>query len=236
MKSMNLLRVVAHKDWEADCQTLLKLYRCLIRSKLDYGSTVYGATRKSYISMLDPVQNQALRMCLGAFRTSPIESLQIEANEPSLTLRRAKLSALYTLKLASNIHNPAYECIFHPQYQLLFERRIKTIPTFGIRALKLVQDLKIDLSTIASYRRPLVSPWLCKFPVVCFEMQTGNKSNTSPEFFKQNFYQLLGVYTGYTHLYTDGSKEGNPSFCGPSSQKADNRSVSSPRWCLYFFS
>jgi hypothetical protein len=41
MKAMNLLKVVAHKDWGADCATLVKLYRSHIRSKLDYGCIVY---------------------------------------------------------------------------------------------------------------------------------------------------------------------------------------------------
>src|SRR5206468_11538353 len=117
LRSMNLLRIVADKDWGGDTQTLLKLYRCLIRSKLDYGSIIYGAARKSYICMLDPVQNQALPLCLGAFRTSPVESLQTEANEPSLALRRFRLSNLYSLKLKSNVHNPAYKHTFSPQYQ-----------------------------------------------------------------------------------------------------------------------
>jgi len=34
MKALNLLRVVAHKDWGVDCVTLLKLYRSHVRSKL----------------------------------------------------------------------------------------------------------------------------------------------------------------------------------------------------------
>ena len=67
LKALNLLRVVAHKDWGTDFNTLIKLYRCLVRSKLDYGSIVYGSARKSYVQMLDPIQNQALRLCLGAF-------------------------------------------------------------------------------------------------------------------------------------------------------------------------
>ena len=86
--------------------------------------------------MLDSIQNQVLRVCLGAFRTSPIESLQIEANEPSLAQRRNKPLVFYALKLASNIHNPAYEVTFYPQYQPLFNKKLKAIPTFGIRILK----------------------------------------------------------------------------------------------------
>jgi len=85
-KSLNLLRVVSHKDWGGDTRVLLRLYRHLIRSKLDYGSIVYGSARASYLTMLDPIQNQSLRLCLGAFRTSPVESLQVEANEAPLGL------------------------------------------------------------------------------------------------------------------------------------------------------
>ena len=93
MHSLNLLRVVGHKDWGGDFSTLIKLYRTLVRSKLDYGCVVYGSARKSYLQMLDPIQNRALRLSLGAFRTSPVESLRVEASEPSLSLRRQKISA-----------------------------------------------------------------------------------------------------------------------------------------------
>ena len=106
MKALNLLKVVAHKDWGADCATLLKLYRSHIRSKLDYGCIVYGSSRNSYLLSLDRVQNAALRLCLGAFRTSPIPSLQVETNEPPLTLRREKLALQYIVKLKSNPDNP----------------------------------------------------------------------------------------------------------------------------------
>ena len=60
------------------------LYCSLIRSKLDYGSIVYGSARKSYLQMLDTVHNQGHRLALGAFRTSLVSSLNVEAHEPSL--------------------------------------------------------------------------------------------------------------------------------------------------------
>ena len=74
-KALNLLKVVAHTDWGADRTVLLRLYRSLIRSKLDYGCIVYGSARKSYLQMLDPIHHQGLRLALGAFRTSPVNSL-----------------------------------------------------------------------------------------------------------------------------------------------------------------
>ena len=64
------------------------LYSSLTRSKLDYCCVVYGSARASYHKMLDPIHNRALRLCLGAFRTSPAISLYVEATEPPLAFRR----------------------------------------------------------------------------------------------------------------------------------------------------
>ena len=109
-KALNLLRVVSSMDWGADRKVLLRLYRSLIRSKLDYGCIVYGTAAKTHLQKLDPVQNSALRICTGAFRSSPTESLSIAANEPPLQLRRIRLGLQYALKLKSNPSNPAHVC------------------------------------------------------------------------------------------------------------------------------
>jgi len=80
-KALNFLRVVAHTSWGADQQTLLHLYRSLIRSKLDYGCIVYGSARGSYLQMLDPIQNYAVRLYLGAYRTiHPPASVYLQTN------------------------------------------------------------------------------------------------------------------------------------------------------------
>ena len=48
-KTLKLLCVIAYKDRGADQHTLLKLYRALICSKIDYDCFIYGAARKSYL-------------------------------------------------------------------------------------------------------------------------------------------------------------------------------------------
>ena len=89
-KTLKLLCIIAHKDRGADQHTLLKLYRTLIRSKIDYGCFIYGAARKTYFKPLNTVHHEGLRLTLGAFRTSPVESLYSEAYEPPLKLRIIK--------------------------------------------------------------------------------------------------------------------------------------------------
>ena len=86
LKTRNLLRVVAHTDWGADYTALMQIYTSFIKSKFDYGSIVYGTGRKSYLQVLDPLHNQALRLCLGANHTSPCQSLYTETIELPLNL------------------------------------------------------------------------------------------------------------------------------------------------------
>ena len=102
--------------WGADRKVLLRFYRALIRSKLDYGSA-----RKSYIKRLDTVHTQCLPLCLGAFRTSPVQSLYVEANESPLDMRRTRLSLQYCVKLMSNEVNPAYSVVYQSDIVAAYE-------------------------------------------------------------------------------------------------------------------
>uniref|UniRef100_UPI00397F4D94 hypothetical protein n=1 Tax=Salmonella sp. s54496 TaxID=3159665 RepID=UPI00397F4D94 len=65
---------LSHTDWGMDRLTLLTLYRSLLRSKLDFGCMIYGAARKYHLKQIETIENEALRIFLGAFRTSPISS------------------------------------------------------------------------------------------------------------------------------------------------------------------
>ncbi len=209
MKAMNLLKVVAHKDWGADCATLLKLYRSHIRSKLDYGCIVYGSARESYLQSLDRVQNAALRICLGAFRTSPIPSLHVEANELPVNLRREKLALQYITKLKSNPANPTYKCVFEPSFALLFEARPSVIPTIGIRMKQHMADTGIKFDCIAGFCFSPVPPWTLKAPIFTFAVHNiGSKAEVPPEVFRSKVNEILEYFDGYQRIYTDGSKAG----------------------------
>jgi len=72
--------------------------------------------------MLDSVHHQGLRLALGAFRTSPVQCLYIEANEPSLQNRRLKLSLQYSVKIKGNKTNPAYSTVFNLQFTPLYNK------------------------------------------------------------------------------------------------------------------
>jgi ribonuclease HI len=209
LRAMNLLRVVSHTDWGADSTTLLRLYHSLVRSKLDYGCIVYGSARDSHLQSLDRVQNAALRVCLGAFRTTPISSLHVEANEPPLTLRRQKLALQYIVKLRSNPNNPAYASVFQPNFKPLFEAKPHTIPTLGLRIHESLTNCGVNLSCVAQHSSPATPPWFLHRPQFDFTLYNlGTKSNILPDHYLSCYKELVLTYEGYKKIFTDGSKQG----------------------------
>ena len=151
LKALDILKVLSHSDWGGDRTVLLNLYRSLIRSKLDYGSIVYGSARKSYLKSLDTIYHQGLRLALGAFRTSPIESLYAEASEPSLYIRREKLSLHYVTKLAANPLNSAFSCVFNPRYERFYNNKPRAIKPLGLRISPALVQAKINIDNIQPY-------------------------------------------------------------------------------------
>ena len=164
MKALNLIRVVAHTFWGSDQHTLLHLYRSLVRSKLDYECIVYGSARNSYVRMLDPVQNHALRLCLGAYQTSSSPSLCVLANEPPLYIRHRKLSIEYCLKLSSCTRNPTYGSVFESELKRFFDRKPNQIPPLGIPVEPDLQAVGYKKHYTLQYSFPADPPWLLKRP------------------------------------------------------------------------
>ena len=110
-EALNLIRVVVHLKWGGDRDTLLILYRAIVRSKFDYGCIVYGTASNTNLRQLDSIHNSGLRLALGAFCTSPVSSLCTEANEAPLEERRLKLSMHYYVKTRACIDNPAHHAL-----------------------------------------------------------------------------------------------------------------------------
>ena len=190
LKALNLLKVLSHTSWDADRTTVLHLYRSLIRSKLDYGSIVYGSARKSYLQMLDTVHNQGLRLALGAFRTTPISSLNVEADEPSLWLRREKLSLQYAIRLAANPSNPAFEVTFPPQFQEYYERKPNANKSFSLRVLPLLESANINTKNIQKHSFSDIPSWCITKPTILFDLHNSKKSLSDSHLMKQNFQEL----------------------------------------------
>jgi len=104
--------------------------------------------------MIDPIQNHALRLCMGAYRTSPASSLCVVANEPPVYFRRKKLSLQYRLKLSCNYNNPAYATIFNSKFHSVFVRKPTQLPPLAIRVLSDLQAVGFKKSDVITSSIP----------------------------------------------------------------------------------
>ena len=207
LKALNILNVIGNTEWGTDRKIIFRLYRSLIRSKLDYGCIEYGSARKSYLQMLDPIHNQGLRLCLGAFRTSPVESLYVDAHEPSLGARRAKLSLQYSTKIKSLPNHPAHNAVFDNTYMKLFDAKPSAIRTF-LTASNI--DFFDILETPSCFILP---PWCIKPPKIVLDLVHLKKDRTDASIYQQLFIEIRDRYRDYIPVYTDGSRDGNSVAC-----------------------
>ena len=168
---------------------------------------MYGSARKSYLQMLDPIHNQGLRLCLGAFRTSPVESLYVDAHEPCLSARRAKLSLQYASKIKSLPKHPAHNAVFDNKYMKLFDARPNAIRTFGLRIKQFLTASNIELSDI------LEIPWCIKPRKIVLDLVHLKKDRIDASIYQQLFMEIRDRYRDYIPVYTDGSRDGNSVAC-----------------------
>ena len=107
-KLLGILRMITGQKWGADQSSLLKVYRAFIRAKLGYGAVVYGSASKSALNSLNGAVTEALRICTGSFKTTPIARLHILTNEKDPQHRREYLSLRYYYKIKSCISKGSF--------------------------------------------------------------------------------------------------------------------------------
>ena len=79
MNALDLLSHLSLTTWGADRATLTRLH-------------FYGRTSPRALRMLGPIQTRALHLVTGAFRSSPIPSLQVDAHILRLDRHRESLA------------------------------------------------------------------------------------------------------------------------------------------------
>ncbi|GBN10247.1 hypothetical protein AVEN_165894-1, partial [Araneus ventricosus] len=179
---------------------------------IDYGSVVYGSARSSYLKRLDYVHHQALKLCLGAFRTSPIPSLYAEAFEPSLSSRRDKLSLSYYFRILSNDNHPLRGTLLNGNNNRLFNARSSCIPHFGLRMRNILpdtfHDVKIHTNDFCGH-----PPWMENSISYINPFGNFTKSDSNNSVLISLFNQHRQFYQSYQPVFTDGSKSLNHVGC-----------------------
>ena len=205
-KGLNILKVLSNRCWGTDTNVLLKVYRSLIRSKIDYGSIAYDSATSSVLKLLDPIHNSAIRLALGAFYTSPVNSLLCQASEPPLRLRRAYLSLSYATSVAANQTNPTNYYVFSNRYKDLFNNRARSRPTFYERINRYNNKFQIAFPKFFQHDHLMPPPWTITKAHCLTDLTKYSKHETSPNLIKKELFSLLNKLPKGERIYTDASR------------------------------
>ncbi|GFV96546.1 putative RNA-directed DNA polymerase from transposon X-element [Trichonephila clavipes] len=213
-KSLNLLKVLSNTSWGADRTSLLRVYQAIVLSRIDYGCVAYGSACNSTLQKLDPVHHMALRICSGAFRTSPVQSLYVNCHQLPLDLRRRKLSLAFYFKILSVPSHPLQNVYMSTSMKRLYDARPSNIRPFMNRMKLHISELDLPNVRIQQRNLFLFQPWNTPRFLYINPFATYSKSTVAAVVFQRVFAYHRSQYSRYSAIYTDGSKRADYVGCG----------------------
>ncbi|XP_076045036.1 uncharacterized protein LOC143027585 [Oratosquilla oratoria] len=148
-----------------------------------------------------------LRICSGAFRTSPVESIYVDCHQLPLDLRREELGLRYLARIKSTPENPTFKLIYQ---NLSVNYRANTKPLHVRSKDQLGNGSFLD-EHILPVKYPDNPPWLvpqverCSVNIV--------KKNSPPEVVRAKFLEHDRQHVKDFKIFTDGSKSNEGVGC-----------------------
>ncbi|XP_015432528.1 PREDICTED: uncharacterized protein LOC107188700 [Dufourea novaeangliae] len=212
LKRTNMLKSLACKSWGADRDAQITTYKALVRSKKDYGSTIYGSANKSILNILNPIQSSCLRIISGAFRTTPTSSLQSELNEPPLHIRRKLLDVTYALTVLSTPNNPTSKYVL-PKNRSNNTNKKKHCPKpISSRIQKTLHELNMTLPNVENRNPFPYPPWISINTPTLSLFEKYKKKDTNSETLNTILHDYINQNNSIP-VYTDGAKTNTSCGC-----------------------
>ncbi|XP_060861790.1 uncharacterized protein LOC132938796 [Metopolophium dirhodum] len=200
-KKLNIIKSVCHFKWGADRKTLLILYNSLIQSTLDYGSIIYSLTNQNTLKTLNIVQNAGIRMSIGAFKSSPVDSMMCEAHCLPFYIRQKYLITKFAAKKMSTPQTGIIRTISNPYHEHLLK------PLY-IKLHDILEEISFNISNIKPKETfSTIPPWNTNHIEANTELIKFNKHDTLHSLIINTFYEIINTeFKNYYHVYTDASK------------------------------
>ena len=209
----NLLQSISSRHWGADRSLLLKLYRILIRSRLDYAAVFYAAAAPTNLYKLNVIQNNCLGIALSCRRTTPVPSMEVEAHIPPLSIHRKEIICKYYFRLLQLPRCPIVTELFQSNVPPHLPLRASSQPMgFISHARAIMSTLQIPVPKMLT--SPLISPlppWFNADEYFSDHFSSATVSVTSSEAAVQIFSDMTNLkFPTHTAIYTDGSQIKTP--------------------------
>jgi hypothetical protein len=143
-----MIGIIKRNFVDLDSKCFLLLYKCMVRSHLEYAVSVWSPYKKGLISSLEDVQRRATKLVKGCKSLSYIDRLHY-LQLPSLRYRRIRGDMLEVFKILNNF----YDCDVVPQLDRNLDSR-----TRGHSRKLIVERCKYDLRKYSFCNR-VINVW-----------------------------------------------------------------------------
>ena len=158
IEALKILRVLSHTTWGSDRKTLLKLHKSLILSKLLYGCEIYSSATQKHLKILDAVHHEGIRLSTGAFKSSPVQSLLVEAGELPLELHFQKAQLRLWYRLQRTPESLAFKVVNKEEFSVFYESHPRSVRHFGYRTKQILSQLSLSRGFIYSISFSVTPP------------------------------------------------------------------------------
>lgn len=201
---LNMIKIISSVKCGGHPQSMILLYKALIRNVIEYCSSVTNNCSKTNQEKIQVVLNQALRKATGCSRTTPRNTLLALSGQEPWTIR---VELVTCKEIAKSF---AYRNVLYEQLEKVSEVNVEDEQlTYMEKIFKKHSETFYNISPI--YRVFNVYDMV----EIQTDLGTGNviKKNTSEKVLKQLALGLIcGKYRDRKGIYTDASKHG--SICG----------------------
>ncbi|GFT31879.1 RNase H domain-containing protein [Trichonephila clavipes] len=156
----------------------------------------------------------ALRICSGAFRTSPVQSLYVNCHQLPLDLRRRKLSLAFYFKILSVPSHPLQNVYMSTSMKRLYDARPSNIRPFMDRMKLHISELDLPNVRIQQINLFLFNLGIRHGSFISTLLPLTVNPLLAPVVFQLVFTYHRGQYSRYSAIYTDGSKRADYVGCG----------------------
>nr|KAG5694517.1 hypothetical protein BaRGS_030392 [Batillaria attramentaria] len=112
----------------------------------------------------------------------------------------------YVLKLKANPDNPAYNCVFKPDFEDLHDVHKNEPKPLSLRVRPLLQAAGVDINSVDESVFPATPPWTLPIPEVRLDLTSHKKAETPDPVYFHGLQQILADFPGFRRIFTDGSK------------------------------
>ena len=189
--------------------TLLTLYRSLIRSKLDYGCEAYHSAAQTTLKRIESIQYKALKLVTSAVHGTPLEAILAETGELPLKLRREQLLLSYWSRCTNPLVTKIWKDGAYNERTKAWTRKRPNLVPSGLKVQQLRVELECNHIEPPTGLKPgTVPPWTLTTPKVDTTLTKEISKRENPLLLRSMaLCRVDSIYESAAHIYTDGSKD-----------------------------